>query len=59
MPMKRSESYLWTLTSQDSTPMLRHEPHRNQTVSDRELGIAAMLLLIVVVLTVVIVPALA
>ena len=38
--------------------MLRHEPHRNQTVSDRELGIAAMLLLIVVVLTVVIVPGL-
>ena len=38
--------------------MLRHEPHRNQTVSDRELGIAAMLLLVVVVLTVVIVPGL-
>ena len=37
--------------------MLRHEPHREQTISDRELGIAAMLLL-VVVLTVVIVPAL-
>jgi hypothetical protein len=38
--------------------MLRHEPHREQTISDRELGIAAMLLLVVVVLTVVIVPAL-
>jgi hypothetical protein len=58
MPMKRPESYLWTLTTRDCTPMLRHEPHRNQTVSDRELGIAAMLLLVVVVLTVVIVPGL-
>jgi hypothetical protein len=38
--------------------MLRHGPHRQQTISDRELGIAAMLLLVVVVLTVVIVPAL-
>lgn len=50
-------TYLWLLTTQDST-MLRHEPHREQTISDRELGIAAMLLLVVVVLTVVIVPAL-
>ena len=38
--------------------MLRREPHRNQTVSDRELGIAAMLMLVVIVLTAVIVPAL-
>ena len=38
--------------------MLRHEPHRQQTISDRELGIAAMLLLVVVVLTVVVVPVL-
>lgn len=38
--------------------MLRREPHRDQTISDRELGIAAMLLLIVVVLTVAIVPTL-
>lgn len=49
---------LLTLTAQDSTTMLRHEPHRQQTISDRELGIAALLLLAVVVLTVVIVPAL-
>ena len=37
--------------------MIRHE-HRRQTrtVSDRELGIAAMLLLLVVVLTVALVP---
>ena len=39
--------------------MLRHERHRDQTISDRELGIAAMLLLVVMVLTAVIVPALA
>jgi hypothetical protein len=38
--------------------MLRHEPHRDHTVSDRELGIAAMLLLVLVVLTVAIVPGL-
>ena len=58
MPMRWRESTLWTLTTQDGTPMLRHEPHREQTISDRELGIAAMLLLVVVVLTVVIVPVL-
>ena len=52
-------AYLSILTSQDSTTMLRHEPHRDQTISDRELGIAAMLLLVVMVLTAVIVPALA
>jgi hypothetical protein len=40
--------------------VLRHEPrHDPATVSDRELGIAAMLLLLVVVLTVVLVPAFA
>ena len=41
--------------------MLRHEPRRNPatTVSDRELGIAAMLLLVAVVLTALVVPALA
>jgi hypothetical protein len=38
--------------------MIRHDPRRDpRTVSDRELGIAAMLLLVLVVLTVVIVPA--
>ena len=58
MPMGAGGSNLWTLTTQESTSMLRHEPHRDQTISDRELGIAAMLLLVVVVLTVVIVPAL-
>lgn len=36
--------------------MLRREPSRATTVSDRELGIAAVLLLIAVVLTTVIVP---
>jgi hypothetical protein len=50
LPFDRNHSGLHT--------MLRHEPHREQTISDRELGIAAMLLLVVVVLTVVIVPAL-
>jgi len=40
--------------------MLRHEPrHHATTVSDRELGIAAMLLLVTVVLTALIVPAIA
>jgi hypothetical protein len=38
--------------------MLRHESRHDQTISDRELGIAALLLLVVMVLTVVIVPAL-
>lgn len=38
--------------------MLRHEPRQvPTTVSDRELGIAAMLLLVTVVLTALIVPA--
>ena len=40
--------------------MLRPAPrHDTTTVSDRELGIAAMLLLVAVVLTALIVPALA
>jgi hypothetical protein len=39
--------------------MLRHEPHRDATIPDRELGIAAMLLLAVIVLAAVVVPALA
>jgi hypothetical protein len=39
--------------------MLRHDHHRKtQTVSDRELGIAALLLLLAVLLTVVFVPGL-
>lgn len=39
--------------------MLRPDPHHGTaTVSDRELGIAAMLLLVAVVLTALIVPAL-
>lgn len=39
--------------------MLRREPgHRPATVSDRELGVAAMLLLVAVVLTTVLVPGL-
>lgn len=39
--------------------MLRHDHHRKtQTVSDRELGIAAMMLLLVVLLTVAFVPGL-
>ena len=58
MPMRHCGTYLCFLTTQDCTPMLRHEPHRDHTISDRELGIAAMLLLIVVVLTVAIVPTL-
>jgi len=40
--------------------MLRHEPRPDTaTISDRELGFAAMLLLVAVVLTSLIVPALA
>ena len=40
--------------------MLRREPSADHaTVSDRELGIAAMLLLAVVVLTAIVVPAIA
>jgi hypothetical protein len=40
--------------------MLRREPRPDtRTISDRELGIAAMLLLVAVVLTSLIVPALA
>ena len=38
--------------------MLRHQRHHDTTISDTELGIAAMLLLVVVVLTVLIVPGL-
>ena len=37
--------------------MLRREPSRATTVSDWELGVAAVLLLIVLVLTTLIVPA--
>ena len=36
--------------------MLRREPSRASTISDRELGIAAVLLLVAVVLTTVFVP---
>jgi hypothetical protein len=40
--------------------MLRQDPTPQQsTISDRELGVAAMLLLLVVVLTALVVPALA
>jgi len=40
--------------------MLRQEPTpQPSTISDRELGIAAMMLLLVVVLTALVVPALA
>jgi hypothetical protein len=40
--------------------MIRHEPSReSRTVSDWELGVAAMLLLVVVLLAVVLVPAVA
>jgi hypothetical protein len=40
--------------------MLRHEPRQDAAnVSDRELGIAALLLLVTVVLTALIVPAIA
>jgi hypothetical protein len=40
--------------------MLRHEPRREPaTVSDRELGVAAMLLLLLVVLTALVIPAIA
>ena len=40
--------------------MLRREPSQDPaTISDRELGIAALLLLVVVVLAVTIVPAIA
>ena len=39
--------------------MIRHDhSQRTQTVSDRELGIAALMLLLVMVLTVVVVPGL-
>ena len=40
--------------------MLRQEPaHEQSTISDRELGVAAMMLLLLVVLTALVVPALA
>ena len=40
--------------------MLRHEHQRtSSTISDRELGIAALMLLIVVLLTVIFVPGIA
>ena len=40
--------------------MIRHEPAREPaTISDRELGIAAMLLLVIVFLTSIVVPVLA
>ena len=39
--------------------MIRHDPHRPASVSDVELGVAALLLLVVVVLAVAFVPAIA
>ena len=36
--------------------MIRHEPSRTTSVSDRELGVAAVLLLVVIVLTTIFVP---
>ena len=39
--------------------MLRHEPSQAATVSDWELGVAAVLLLVVVLLATVLVPAFA
>lgn len=36
--------------------MLRREPSRATTISDRELGVAAVLLLIAIVLTSLVVP---
>jgi hypothetical protein len=36
--------------------MIRHGPSRTTSVSDRELGVAAVLLLLVVVLTTILVP---
>jgi len=42
------------------TPMLRREPSNDPAaVSDRELGLAALLLLLTVVLTAIVVPVLA
>lgn len=49
-----------TVTIQERPEMLRREPSREPaTISDRELGIAAMLLLVVVVLTAIVVPGIA
>lgn len=46
------------VTTPESTTMLRNDPrHDHATISDRELGIAALLLLLTVVLAVVFVPA--
>lgn len=39
--------------------MIRHEPSRTTSVSDWELGVAAVLLLLAVVLTAFLVPAIA
>ena len=39
--------------------MFRHHPRENSTVSDVELGVAALLLLVVVVLAVTFVPGIA
>ena len=48
------------VTSPESITVLRHHPrHEPATVSDVELGIAALLLLFAVVLAVVFVPAVA
>ena len=44
------------ITSLESITMLRREPSHATTVSDLELGIAAVLLLIAVVLTSLVVP---
>ena len=50
-------AYAETLHVQETPTMLRREPsHDPATVSDTELGVAALLLLIVVVLAVAIVP---
>jgi hypothetical protein len=39
--------------------MIRHEPSRTTTISDWELGVAALILLVAVVLTSILVPNLA
>ncbi len=36
--------------------MFRHGQHRTTTISDRELGVASLLLLVTVVLTAILVP---
>lgn len=52
-------SYGALLTTPESIRVLRHHPrHEPATISDRELGVAALLLLLAVVLAVVFVPGL-